>query len=83
MRSSSLTGRPLTKATAPPVRFQSRASVSRSACETNTSRGVGAKSSSVPSTSSRMAILVEIGQEAIGMRFDITWSGQVVQIDGC
>ena len=41
IRSSSLTGRPLTKATAPPVRSQSRPNVSRNACETNTSRGVG------------------------------------------
>src|SRR5215467_13146684 len=54
-RSSSLTGRPLTKARAPPVRCHSRASVSRSECGTNTSRGVGARSRIVPSTSSRMA----------------------------
>src|SRR5262245_46683087 len=37
MRSSSLSGRPLTKATPPSVRRQSRASVSRSSCDTKTS----------------------------------------------
>ena len=57
MRSSSPIGRPLTKATAPPVRCQSRVSVSRSSGGTRTSRGVGARSSKVPSTSSRKANL--------------------------
>src|SRR5262249_50497108 len=71
LRSSSLTGRPLTKATPPSVRCQSRVRVSRSSCETKTSRGVGARSRIVPSTSSRKANgLRSEGSE--GMEFDIT-----------
>src|SRR5262252_8129034 len=71
MRSSSLTGRPLTKATPPSVRCQSRVKVSRSSGETKTSRGVGARSRIVPSTSSRKAnCLRSEGSE--GMEVDIT-----------
>src|SRR5438105_6797869 len=69
IRSISLTGRPLTKASAPPARCHRRPSVSRREWGTNTSRGVGAMSRIVPSISSRMASRVRfsLGTLASGM----------------
>jgi hypothetical protein len=49
--------RPLTSATAPPVRSRNRSNVCRSDDGTRTAFGVGARSSSVPSMSSRKARL--------------------------
>src|SRR5687768_13765405 len=55
-RSSSASGRPLTKASAPPVRFDRRSSATVSSGGTTTSSGVGARSRMVPSTSSSTAL---------------------------
>src|SRR6266576_1445489 len=54
-KSSSASGRPLTKASAPPTRLDSRSRQTVKSGGTTTSSGVGARSRIVPSTSSRMA----------------------------
>ena len=56
MRSRSASGRPLTKAVAPPVRSRSAMSASHRCLGTTTASGVAAMSRIVPSTSSRTAL---------------------------
>src|ERR1051325_10137744 len=55
-KSSSASGRPLTNASAPPIRLDSRSSATVRSGGTTTSSGVGARSRIVPSTSSKTAL---------------------------
>ena len=64
IRSMSLSERPLTIASAPEVRSVNRFSVSDRPGGTHTSRGVGIRSSSVPSMSSRIAVSLRCGTSA-------------------
>src|SRR5579862_3379422 len=65
IRSMSASGRPETRATAPPVKSSSRASVRRSPGGTQTCCGDGARSRMVPSMSSRIAHFRKSGTSEI------------------
>ena len=66
IKSISLSERPLTSASAPLVRTNRRFSVFASPGGTQTSRGVGISSSSVPSMSSKMAVSLKCGTSERG-----------------
>src|SRR6266850_656496 len=80
-RSSSASGRPLTKASAPPTRLASRSSATVRSGGTTTSSGVGARSRIVPSTSSKTAlegsVTASMNNSRSGLRLliEYTWRG--------
>src|SRR5437764_7536504 len=84
-KSSSASGLPLTKASAPPTRLLSRSRATVRSGGTTTSSGVGARSRIVPSTSSKTAlegrVTASINKSRSGLRLliEYRWRGNAAE----
>src|SRR4051812_11263259 len=84
-KSSSASGRPLTKASAPPTRLLKSSSATVRSGGTTTSSGVGARSRIVPSTSSKTArdgkVTASINNSRSGLRLliECRWRGNAAE----
>src|SRR4051812_40075323 len=86
-KSSSASGRPLTKASAPPTRLLKSSSATVRSGGTTTSSGVGARSRMVPSTSSKTArdgkVTASMNNSRSGLRLliEYRWRGNAERLE--